>query len=96
MASGIVYKDQVIKSAKITLTSASISAGSGMSFYLTQNDMPSDFHSLLAIIPISVGPEGWGSTVPAVITTVSISDMSLYVRAYATGNYAPIITILYT
>lgn len=85
-----------VKRSRITLTSSNITAGNGKTFYISQNSLPSDFHKVLAIIPISVGPSGWGTAVPAIVTTVTPSEMSIYVRAYVTGDFAPIVDILYT
>lgn len=85
-----------VKRFRTTLTASNITAGNGKTFYVSQNSLPSDFHKVLAIIPISVGPSGWGTTVPAIVTSVTPSEMSIYVRAYVTGDYAPIIDILYT
>lgn len=95
MATGKVTAAQVIKCITIDFDGKQISAGNSETFDITNNMMQSDFHKIVAIIPVTVGPTSWGSTVPAVIANESIQNRWVQVRAYVTGTYSPRIHVLY-
>lgn len=86
--------EKKVKCAYINVPSKSISASATENFPLASL-MPSDFHKLLAIIPIHVGPDSWGSTVPAVFSGIDLIDNKVSIRAYVSGNYSPKVEILY-
>lgn len=87
--------DRVVKSSKIDLPSTSIAVGSTETITIPSSSLPSDFHKALAIIPISVGPEGWSTTLPGVFTNVNLTNLTVSVRAYTAQNFAPTVILLY-
>lgn len=83
------------KFAYINLAGQSVAGGSIGTFTITDNLLPNDFSVLLGIVPIHVGPTGWGSVVPAVFGSVSVSNKNVTIRSYTTQTYTPIIMIIY-
>lgn len=83
-----------IKVARLQFAAKQVAAGSQVNFPVSELTLPSDLKRLIVVISISPGPETWGTTVPAVIVT-SGNRENVIVRAYVTGNYSPLVDILY-
>ena len=83
------------KSKRLVLPSTSINAGANATIFIPSDSFPDDFHELLSIVPVSVGPTTWSSSLPALFSNTSSTDKYVVIRAYATGSYAPVIDIIY-
>lgn len=91
MASGTI-KNNDIQYDVINLGSQTINTGDNSVY-----NLPTAYanKNVVAIIPISVGPSSWGSTVPAVFSGISVPNKQVFIRAYTTGTYNPFVVVGY-